>query len=294
MSEKVAVCHSVDELEELLNGLQNKYFCLYLAHKDDAGWDKSTSRVYMNQLWPDFAYIPIDIEKDDNESLEKLYELANRNPSIVAINQTQPHKSNPVIIKLLGSKQQNIDTLIKDNSGKLKPLNLNGPSFVEWLKTELNNISGYTYIVIGVGGVGEPIARELAKYKPAKLLLVDPKDKSILSVELQPSEYFTSLNQIGEIAEPVILINAAGKEGADGNNELSDAFKKHKSLIYIDLRPQLTIPEVEAAKELGLKSYTGYGMNTRNDYTLVETIAEKINKQPPSYQDFKELVAAAS
>lgn len=294
MTEKIVVCYSIDELKNFLSNHQDKYACLYLAHKDEAGWNKSTSRVYMNQLWPDFVYIPIDIEKDDNESLKKLYELANRNPRIVAINQTQPHKSNPVIIKLLGSEQQNIDTLIKDNSGKLKPLNLNGPSFVKWLKTEVNNIADYTYIILGVGGVGEPIARELAKYKPTKLLLVDPKDKQLLSKEFPHSEHFTSLNQIEEIIGPPVLINAAGKEGAEGNNELLNAFKKYKGLIYIDLRPQLTVTEVETAKQLGFKAYTGYGMNARNDYTLVKMIAKKINKQSPSYQDFKELVAVAS
>lgn len=294
MPAKIAVCRSLNELRKLLDEHQDKYVCLYLAHKVDAGWDKSTSRVYMNQLWPDFIYAPIDIKKNDNESLIKVWKLAKQNPKIVAINVTQPHKSSPVILRMLGSSQQNVDTLVKNNSGSLRPLNLNGPSFISWLKSIVEDIAGFSYIILGVGGVGEPIARELATFKPRWIWLIDPKDKHAIAGELPSSQYVSSLAQVELIEEPSILINSTGKEGAESHNDLLDVFKKYEQLIYIDLRPQLSIPEVKMAKQLGLKAYTGYGMNTRNDYTLVEIIAKKIGKKPPSFQEFQRLVASAS
>ena len=66
---KIAICFSIEELKKRLD--DEKYYCLYLAHKDKEGWDKSTSRVYMNNLIDNFIYQPVDIEKEDFDSLKK-------------------------------------------------------------------------------------------------------------------------------------------------------------------------------------------------------------------------------
>ncbi len=297
MQPKIRICNSLRELGDFLGEQPDKYVCLYLAHKTSADWDRSTSRVYMNQLWQDFLYIPIDIKAGDNEALAELYNLAAHEPRIVAINQTQPHKSNPVVMKLVGGVLPNVDTLVKDKSNNLIALNLNAPSFVSWLETVITDIPKYSYILLGVGGVGEPIARELARYSPLNLILIDRADKQLLLGELIANNaYYDSLEKVPILPTRVVLINAAGKEGTDNMQALTLFLDKYDSsdLIYIDLRPQLFITEVELAQKRGYTAYTGYGMNARNDYTLVEHIAKLIGQKPPSYKNFQKLVAAAS
>ena len=43
-----------------------------------------------------FIYLPVNIKKGDFDSIREVYKLAENEEQIVAINQTQPHKSNPV------------------------------------------------------------------------------------------------------------------------------------------------------------------------------------------------------
>ncbi len=247
----------------------------------------------MNQLWQNFNYLPVDVEAGDNDMLREIYKLAEKTPNIVAINQTQPHKSNAVLREFIESDIVNVDTLIKDDSGHLHALNLNGPAFIDWLRSEVDSISRYNYIVLGVGGVGEPIARELHTYRPKALVLVDQNDKKSLAEELSAT-YHRSLEETPLLPGPTILINAAGKEGA--NVFLNDIFGRYSTelLTYIDIRPHLEITEVNQAKNLGFDAYTGHGMNARNDYVLTTQIAKLLQKQAPSFEVFQRLVAAAS
>lgn len=55
----------------------------------------------------------------------------------------------------------NVDAIVKDDSGRLQPYNLNGPSSVGWFNDEISTFENKIIILIGVGGVGEPITRTL-------------------------------------------------------------------------------------------------------------------------------------
>ena len=64
--------------------------------------------------------------------------------------------------------------------------------------------------------------------------------------------------------------------------------------VFVDIRPHLDIEVVERAKQLGWQSFTGYGMNARNDYTLLSGIADYMRVEPEPFTDFQAQVASAS
>lgn len=296
---KIPICNSIMELKVFLLKYPNTFFCLYLAYKDDDAWNKSTSREYMNQVCDNLIYLPVNIQKNDFETLKEIYSIAESNKQIIAINQTQPHKSNPVLKKWLNDDSiKNIDTLIKNDDYKLIPYDLNGPSFVEWFIEEVDEFKNKFVILLGVGGVGEPMARKIISKNPKQLLLVDKIDKSKLVNELSNigNIKYTSELKINELDnDEIILINCAGKEGSD-DSIVDNILKKYrnKNQIFVDLRPQLKINIVEKAQKLGWNSFSGFGMNARNDYLLYKKICVLINEKPISFKNFKLLVAHAS
>lgn len=298
--EKIKVCFNLSEVNEFLQDHQNQKVCLYIADKTEQAWDISTSRVYMNQISNSFAYLPLNIKKDDFETIKKTYELAENNNQIVAINQTQPHKSNPVLKQWFASSDipENVDSLIKTKEQKLICYNLNGPAFTGWFEDEVCAFKNKTVVVFGVGGVGEPIAREIAIKGAKKIYLIDINSKEKLAEELSKSVdtyYYEKLSQINFDSEEFILINCAGKEGADDNN-IKNIIERFKNLnnIFVDLRPQLNIDIVNIAKSFGWDAYTGFGMNSRNDYALLEKINETINIHIPTFKEFARLVELSS
>lgn len=304
MSEKISICYTPEEVKRFLAKHKGAKFVLYLAHKDNDGWEKSTSRVYMNQISPRLIYLPVDIEKDDLESLREIYKIAQANNQVVAINQTQPHKSNPIVKELFQhftNVPANIDSIVKNQNGELIPFNLNGPAFVDWFVDEVGSVEKNTIILVGVGGAGESIAREVAKNRPSELLLIDLMDKQPLAQELSSShtkvEYAQKLS-ISSLADrpSLVVINAAGKEGATDDSAIASLLSSYtsKQYIFVDLRPQLELPIVEQAKKLGWRAYSGYGMNARNDYVFLCKVAEIAQIEPPSFEAFREMVAKAS
>ena len=56
----------------------------------------------------------------------------------------------------------------------------------------------------------------------------------------------------------------------------------------------LNIEIVNVAKEYGWDAYTGFGMNSRNDYVLLQKIQELTGIKIPSFKEFEKLVASAS
>ena len=274
-NKKILVCNSVNELKIFLAKYSKFKFCLYLAYKNSDDWNRSTSRVYMNQVVDNLIYLPVNIKKNDENSLKNIYRISKSNEQIIAINQTQPHKSNSVLKEWLRDDSiTNIDALIKNKDKKFVPYDLNGPSFVDWFKDEGNSFQEKCVILLGVGGVGEPIARKIIKEGLSKLILVDIIPKNELCAELSKKgivEYISTLNEIKINNKKIIFINCAGKEGVSeaGTKKLLVKFKE-KKFIFVDLRPHLQASIVEKATELGWKAYTGYGMNARNDYTLLK------------------------
>lgn len=299
--DKILVCDGVKDLRAYLDTHKDVKICLYLAEKTKEAWDISTSRVYMNQIDKKFVYLPVNIKKGDIASIREVYNIAKTESQIVAINQTQPHKSNAVQKELfIGQKiPQNVDSLIKDKNNKLQCYNLNGPSFANWFEDEVINFSKNKVIVFGVGGVGEPIARIIANKNIEKMYLIDMYSKEDLVKELSENtnvEYFNNLSQVDfNTNSKVILINCAGKEGGN-DKELKTIIEQLKNMnnIFVDLRPQLDIEIVNVAKEYGWNAYTGFGMNSRNDYVLLQKIKEITGIKIPSFKDFEKLVASAS
>lgn len=301
---KVPVCNSLKELHNVLLEYPDCKFCLYLAYKDNKAWDISTSRIYMNKVLPNFIYLPVNIKKEDYELLREVYVLSQQSTQIIAINQTQPHKSNPVLKELfkeIPNVPVNIDAIVKSKEGRLVPYDLNGPSFVGWYIDEVGPFTNNTVVLIGVGGVGEPIARKVIYEKPLNLILISPSSKEELKDELSNLgivHYFRSVQEadLVLILKELILINAAGKEGATDESGVKSLLKQFKGrqFPFIDLRPQLEIDIVEEAKQLGWNAYTGYGMNARNDYTLLAKIADLLHVGKPTFSEFKELVAQSS
>ena len=300
-SDKILVCDGLKELKAYLDKHKEVKICLYLAEKTKEAWDISTSRVYMNQIDKNFVYLPVNIKKGDMDSIREVYNIAEEDARIVAINQTQPHKSNAVQKEWFKGQRipDNVDALIKDKYNKLQCYNLNGPSFASWFEDEVRNFSGNKVIVFGVGGVGEPIARIIANSNLESMYLIDIYSKEDLAKELSKNtnvEYFNNLSKVDfNTNSKLILINCAGKEGGD-DKELKTAIKQLKDMnhIFVDLRPQLNIEIVNVAKEYGWDAYTGFGMNSRNDYVLLQKIQELTGIKIPSFKEFEKLVASAS
>lgn len=300
---KIPVSNGLSEFEAFVANYPNFTFCPYIADKTEEGWNVSTSRTYMNQVLPRFLYVPVNIPKDDVEGLNEFFSAVKDNTRIAAINITQPHKSSPVVRRIfLGDENtdQNVDTLIRDESGELLPFDLNAPSFVSWYKDEVGQFTGKDVVLVGVGGVGEPMAKAIAKELPRSLILVDPNDKTQLAERLQGQSEVTYRAAINEVAgnfdSGVVLINAAGKEGAGDSTGIDDFLQGQARAgnVFVDIRPHLDIEVVERAKQLGWQSFTGYGMNARNDYTLLSGIADYMSVEPEPFADFQAQVASAS
>ena len=298
-----------DELEGFTSFIE-KYpdfnFCPYLAEKDVEGWDKSTSRVYMNQVLPNFLYVPVNIGRNDLDALGEFFNFVQDRKDISAVNITQPHKSSPVLRELyLGdaNSEVNVDTLIRNGEGRLEPYDLNSTAFVEWYKSDVGPFQDRPVVLVGVGGVGEPIAKKIAAEKPGSLLLIDVADKAAFAAQLAETSgvataFEPSLQRVlqAELPEGSILINAAGKEGATNESELWKLIQKGANdSTFVDIRPQLDIEIVEEAKRHDWNAHTGHGMNARNDYVLLQGIARQIpGATPPSFEGFQRLVARAS
>lgn len=304
--DKIPVAEGLDGFAAFVEAHTGFSFCPYVAQKDPEGWSKSTSRVYMNQVLPGFLYVPVDIPKDDTPALRSFFGYVDSRQDIPAVNITQPHKSSPVLRELyLGdaASEANVDTLIRNKEGSLEPYDLNSEAFVGWYKEDVGSFQGKPVVLVGVGGVGEPIAKKIAAEKPAGLLLVDVADKSAFATQLGetnqvPVMFESSLRKTlaTGLPEGVILINAAGKEGATNDSELWELIQKTaKGGTFVDIRPHLDIDIVEEAKRRGWESYTGHGMNARNDYELLQGIARQIpGATVPAFEVFQQLVAEAS
>lgn len=297
---KIKVCNNIQEVKDFIKMNKEINICLYLAYKEPIEWEISTSRVYMNKIHKNLVYLPINIKKNDFESLKEIYDLSEQNNQIVAINQTQPHKSNSVLKEWFRNKTipDNVDSLIKDQNNKLTCYDLNGPSFTDWFTEDVSTLKNKSVILFGVGGVGEPIARRIAKEGINSLYLIDINSKDNLAKELSNNTKVTYLEKLNEIClenDSFIFINCTGKEGGNDNSAV-EFLQKYKNMnnIFVDLRPQINIEIVNLAKNLGWDAYTGFGMNARNDYTLLKKISELINIKIPSFEEFKKLVEEAS
>lgn len=300
LHDKVPVANGIEEFLAFAERYPGFAFCPYVAEKDTEGWDKSTSRAYMNQVLSHFLYVPVNVPKGDLAALHAFFAAVQDRGDIPAVNITQPHKSSPVLRELFlgdANSDANVDTLIRNDEGRLEPYDLNSTAFVEWYKSDVGPFEDKPVVLVGVGGVGEPIAKKIAAEKPSSILLVDVADKTDFAAQLGAT-FQPSLSAILEagLSEDAVVINAAGKEGATNESELWELIKKGTvNGTFVDIRPHLDIEIVEEAKRRGWRACTGYGMNARNDYVLLRGIARQIpGATPPSFEEFQRLVADAS
>ncbi len=87
---KIPVARGYDGFQEIQEQFPGFTFTPYLADKDEGGWDASTSRVYMNQVLPNFLYVPVNIPGGDTAGLTEFFDAAAADPSVAAINITPP------------------------------------------------------------------------------------------------------------------------------------------------------------------------------------------------------------
>lgn len=304
--EKIPVANGVQGFETFADQYPDFTFCPYVAEKDAEGWDRSTSRAYMNQVLPKFLYVPVNIPKGDLAELRAFFDAVQDRHDVPAVNITQPHKSSPVLRELYlqdAHSEANVDTLIRNDAGELEPYDLNSTAFVEWYKEDVGPFTDKPVVLVGVGGVGEPIAKKIVAEKPSSLFLTDVADKAAFAAQLAETssvavKFESSLERILSDGLPVgaVVINAAGKEGATNESDLQQLIRKGANGgVFVDIRPHLDIDIVEEAKQHGWNAHTGYGMNARNDYVLLQGISRQIpDAQPPSFEEFQQLVARAS
>ena len=254
----------------------------------------------MNRVLPRFLYAPVNIGRDDTGTLREFLELVRDLHTVAAVNITQPHKSSAVLRDLFtpdGGEDTNIDTLIRGSDGTLTPLDLNSTAFLTWYADEVGPIAGRSVIVLGVGGVGEPIAKKIAAEGPANLVLVDIVDRAGLAARLG-ARYESSLRGILDKGLPAAstVVNAAGKEGAADGADLWRLIERAPAdAVFVDLRPQLVIDIVDEARRRGWNAHSGHGMNARNDHVLLHGIAARVpGAEVPDFGTFQRLVAAAS
>jgi len=260
----------------------------------------------MNKVLPNFLYIPVNIPRGDVDALREFFEFVQDRDDVPAVNITQPHKSSPVLREIyIGDAKSdiNVDTLIRNDGGELEPYDLNSTAFIEWYKDTVGSFQDKSVVLVGIGGVGESIAKKIVSERPNSLLLVDVTDKSEFAAKLAESSHVNTTFEItlhrlfgSDLPTGVIVINAAGKEGATDESELWELIKKGTNHgVFVDIRPYLEIDIVEESKRRGWDGYTGHGMNVRNDYVLLQGIAAQIvNAIPPSFGEFQSLVARAS
>lgn len=306
LHDKIPVADGLEGFKSFIDQYPDFTFCPYVAEKDAEGWDKSTSRVYMNQVLPGFLYVPVNIPKGDLDTLREFFSFVEGREDVPAVNITQPHKSSPVLRELFlndVNSEVNVDTLIRNDHGELEPYDLNSTAFVEWFKDEVGPFQTKPVVLVGVGGVGEPIAKKIAAEKPSSLLLIDVADKTDLALQLSGTGVDAKFNPSllaglleSGLPSGAIVINAAGKEGATNESDLWSLIGEGATEgTFVDIRPHLDIEVVEEARRHGWDAYTGHGMNARNDYVLLQGIARQISDAaPPTFEEFQQLVAKAS
>ena len=154
-------------------------------------------------------------------------------------------------------------------------------------------------ILVALGIVLIYDARIIANKKAKCLYLIDISSKEELAKDLSKSAnviYLDCLSKVDfNINNKIVLINCAGKEGGD-DKTIVDVLKQLRNLdnIFVDLRPQLDIEIVNIAKQQGWNAYTGFGMNSRNDYVLLQKIQDITGFNIPSFEQFAKLVKDAS
>ena len=255
----------------------------------------------MNRSMPGVVYAPVDLAP---EALPALYEFATSHRQVAAINHTEPHKGNPELNRLIVQTDERppvTDFILKDSLGRWHPFNINGKAFINYVNEDVDPLVGKTVVLFGAGGTGEPLARELSRFV-SELCLVDLVDKGALAEELSvhcpTSACRFWKERLHDEVKDLIVVNAAGKTAWDGPSpgtgvrDLLKQFSK-RNFVYIDLFPFSELPIIEEATHLGWRAFHTQGMQVRNDYMIVQLLAEQLHFASPSYDAFRAEVQRA-
>ena len=270
---------------------------LYFMYKDFTERYLSTSRIHMNDLWPNAIYVPCSIDPNDKEELERIYEIVDVYDNIVFINHTVPHKSNPIMLSRYGPGRG--DYLVKKD-GKFSIVEGNGDAFVVMSSDILgtDDFSDVIIIIVGVGGAGELALYAIKEENPKRIILVDIKDKTELANSVG-AEYYSDISKVelGDISDTdrIIVIDATTHHNARDEKAVSyDFVKEHDSEknVFIDYN---MFVDAEAYNDLKTKCAIGSEYVAYTNYIMARKIIEAakeygIELAPVSKEDFDEIV----
>jgi shikimate 5-dehydrogenase len=269
-------------------------FCWYVAHKDQAGWDRSTSRVAMNRAMSNTIYAPVEVAADDLEELRALYALAAQRPAVSGINHTMPHKGNAALRDFVEQPGPSCDVALRPGPGHFLAEDFNGPGFIAWYEDTVGPPHS-TVVIVGVGGAGEAIARWMARRHESCLWLVDIRDRSRLSIELSaqtPSRYSSDISAAAVSPdEPLTVINCTGLSLEPLRGYLT-AHAEGTERVFVDIRMGV-VDLVTEASDQGWETHTGVGMASRSNYMLVSALTTIAHEETPSFEDFQAREAEA-
>ena len=202
----IPVMNSADQLEEFIKEHEEYLIVPFIFGRGYREMLLSTSRIHMNWMWPNVLYVPVNIKKDDNSELKRIYELATKYSNIIFFNHSTPHKSNAVMQEMfegeLGNKYG--DYVAKSDSEFIID-DGNGAALVEEAnKTPYGTLdfSKITVVIIGIGGTGMLAALRFYEKGVRKdqdgrerLILVDIDDKAQFADEVE-AKFYLGIDEI--------------------------------------------------------------------------------------------------
>ena len=273
----VPVMFSAKEVQDFVERQPiDKIVVLYFMDKDFAERYLSTSRIHMNDIWPNMVYVPCSISPNNKEEIEKIYEIADANKNIVFINHTVPHKTNPVMLNRYGPGHG--DYLVK-NDGKFSIVEGNGDAFVVMSSDMLgtNDFSNVIIIIVGVGGAGELALLAIKEQNPKRIILVDIKDKSVLA-NSEGADYYSNIEDVdlGNVSDTdrIIVIDATTHHNERDEKAVSYGFvKAHDSEKNVFIDYNMFINE-EEYKDLITNCAIGSEYVAYTNYIMAKKIIE--------------------
>jgi len=290
----IPVMNSAEQLEEFIKDHEEYLIVPFLFGRDDRELLLSTSRIHMNWIWPNVLYVPVNIEEDDNGSLKKIYELANRYPNIIFYNHSWPHKSNSVMQELfegeLGNK--NGDYVTRQGE-KFIIADGNGAALVEQVnKTPYGSLdfSKIIVVIVGIGGTGKLAAQRFYEKGVKKdsagnerLILVDTEDKKQFADEFD-AKFFLGIDEL--LADESVLNRLKGEhliiiDATKENKRKYDAEKlaekyQGNNNIFVDCNMSVKRDHYESTLK-GFNIVVGREYVETTNYIMTKKIIEAAN-----------------
>lgn len=285
------------------------HFCLYVAAKTPRGWELSGSRISVHRALEaagvDCVYLAVHIDAGDEGGLSELCVVSQQyGERLAGFNTSQPHKANGVVRQKFGggANTEHFDAVTRDEHGRFKLRDLNGPSFVGWYEDEVGNFNGRRVVVVGGGGAGGSIARAIAHRGPAHITVVDPMPKHALVASLREIAADATVEYLDcapEVPLPPgsIVINAAGDVAAAPDSDLDGLLRRNRQSggTFVDIRAKRTLANVTHAQEAyGWAGHTGIGMSRENDRELHDAVVMYLGGIPLHPKVFGDIVDATA